>query len=259
MEKKYFFFDIDGTLTSAKRHGLILDSTKQAVQQAKRQGHFLAIATGRPYYFAKDLADEVGIDHLVCNGGNDLYIDHVCIRHQPLDHAFSLEVIKECLNKDISFCVSIDDSTKRLTHTKRFVEDLQGDEYIGDLDVIEDLDYTQFDSFERIMLAIPRGVEETMEVFKRHYLPMRYHEHSCILEPDRKDEGIVDMMAKLKQPMDHVVVFGDSRNDIRMFQKAPFAVAMGNAIEDVKQLADYVTLDSDEDGIYHAMKHFNWI
>lgn len=259
MEKKYFFFDIDGTLTGIQHHGLVLESTKQAVSIAKEKGHFLAIATGRPYYFAKEIAKEVGIEHLVCNGGNDLYIKHRCIKHEPLDHTLCMEVIKECMDKGISFCVSIDDSTKRFTHTKQFVEDLHGDHFIGELQVMQHLDYQQFDQIERIIIALPKGMEETMSAFQKYGMPMRYHENSCILEPDHKDEGIVAMMDILQQPMDHVVVFGDSRNDIGMFQKAPFSIAMGNAIEDIKQLADYVTLDCDHDGIYRAMKHFHWI
>lgn len=259
MRKKYFFFDIDGTLTGVKQLGQVLDSTKEAIKQAKQRGHFLAIATGRPYYFAKDIAQEVGIDHLVCNGGNDLYIDQKCIRHEPLDRTFCLELIEECLRKDISFCVSVDDSTKRLTHTDRFVKDMKGESLIGELQVINNLDYHQFPAFERILLAIPKGVEETLEAFQKYGMPMRYHPTSCILEPDHKDEGICDMMKLLQQPMDDVVVFGDSRNDISMFQCAPFAIAMGNAIDEVKQLADYVTLHTDEHGIQHAMKHFQWI
>ena len=259
MDKKYFFFDIDGTLTSVKTHGLVLESTKEAVKQAKERGHFLAIATGRPYYFAKDIANEVGIDHLVCNGGNDLYIHQKCIRHKPLNRKFCIEIIEECLEKNISFCVSVDDTSRRFTHTTRFVEDMKGEHFIGELKVIKHLDYHQFPAFERILLAIPEGMEETMRVFQKHGLPMRYHPNSCILEPDQKDKGICDMMELLKKPMDDVVVFGDSRNDIRMFQAAPFSIAMGNAIEEVKQLADYVTLESDEHGIQHALKHFSWI
>lgn len=258
MKKKYFFFDIDGTLTSAKC-GQVLESTKTAIRLAKQQGHFLALATGRPYYFTKDVAQEVGIDHLVCNGGNDLYIHHKCIRHQTLDHTFSLAVIEECIKKDISFCVSVDDSLRRITHTKRFMKDLHGDPFIGNLEVMEHIDYHQFSQFERMFIAIPTGMEETLDVFQNQPLPMRYHPHSCILEPDHKDEGILDMMKYLQGNHEDVVVFGDGRNDIRMFQTAAFSIAMGNAVDEVKAYADYVTKDSDHDGIYEAMKHFGWI
>ncbi|MCH4286551.1 MULTISPECIES: HAD family hydrolase [Bacillota] len=258
MQKKYFFFDIDGTLTSVK-NGLVPNSTKKAVQLAKQQGHFVAIATGRPYYFTKAVAEEVGIEHLVCNGGNDLYVNHECIRHTSLDRAFSLAVIDECLKKDISFCVSVEDSLKRITHNDRFTKDLYGDPCIGDLEIIENIDYHQFPQFERIIIAMPAGREKTLDVFQKYPLPMRYHPNSCIIEPDHKDEGIRDMIKQLKGKHEDVVVFGDGRNDIKMFQVAAFSIAMGNAIDEVKNVADYVTKDSDQDGIYEAMKHFGWI
>ena len=56
-----------------------------------------------------------------------------------------------------------------------------------------------------------------------------------------------------------VIVFGDGINDVKMFEKAPFSIAMGNAVDEVKALASYITSDSDDDGVYLACKYFNWI
>ena len=48
-------------------------------------------------------------------------------------------------------------------------------------------------------------------------------------------------------------------NDIPMLRLSPYSVAMGNAEEDVKNSASYVTTDIDDDGIYNALTHFNLI
>ena len=53
--------------------------------------------------------------------------------------------------------------------------------------------------------------------------------------------------------------FGDGKNDIDMFDYTEISVAMGNAEDDVKKAADYVTDDIDEDGLYNALKHFEII
>ena len=53
------------------------------------------------------------------------------------------------------------------------------------------------------------------------------------------------------------MAFGDGGNDISMLQAAGIGIAMGNAIDLVKQEADYVTADADSDGIWKALKHFN--
>ena len=55
------------------------------------------------------------------------------------------------------------------------------------------------------------------------------------------------------------MAFGDGGNDISMLQHAGLGVAMGNAKEEVKQKADYVTTSVDEDGIANALKHFGII
>lgn len=259
MKKKYFFFDIDGTLTSAKEHGLIPEDTKHAIQLAKQQGHFLAIATGRSYPMAAEFAHEVGIDHLVCNGGNDLYINHSCYHHAALDRSLCLEVIEECTEKNIPFCVSIDESFNRYTKDAQFKEVIGDFHFWGTL--IEDptMVFEEIENFERIMIAVPEGVEQSLAVFQRHHLPMRYNPHYCILEPDHKGKGMMEMMEILQAPFEDVVVFGDSRNDLTMFQCAPFSIAMGNGIEELKAIASYVTRASDDGGIYHAMQHFKWI
>ena len=49
--------------------------------------------------------------------------------------------------------------------------------------------------------------------------------------------------------MENVMAFGDSQNDISMLEKAGIGVAMGNALQEVKEMADLVTLDNNSNGI----------
>ena len=55
------------------------------------------------------------------------------------------------------------------------------------------------------------------------------------------------------------MVFGDAHNDISMLTYAGTGIAMGNAADEVKAAADYITEDADNDGIYHALKRFDII
>ena len=55
------------------------------------------------------------------------------------------------------------------------------------------------------------------------------------------------------------VAFGDGPNDLEMLQYAAIGIAMGNAVQEAKDVADYVTTDLLEDGIYNGMKHFQLI
>ena len=69
-----------------------------------------------------------------------------------------------------------------------------------------------------------------------------------------------------KRQVDHfggdykdVVVFGDEKNDLSMFIDEWTSIAMGNAIDELKEKATYITSDADDDGIYNACKYFGWI
>ena len=55
------------------------------------------------------------------------------------------------------------------------------------------------------------------------------------------------------------MVFGDGSNDVCMFLPEWTSVAMGNAIDELKQRADYVTTDVDDDGIWNACVHLGFI
>lgn len=53
------------------------------------------------------------------------------------------------------------------------------------------------------------------------------------------------------------MAFGDGENDIEMLQAVKYGIAMGNANYSLKQIAEFVTLDVDNDGIVHALKKYN--
>ncbi|MEG1461991.1 MAG: HAD hydrolase family protein, partial [Anaerorhabdus sp.] len=80
-----------------------------------------------------------------------------------------------------------------------------------------------------------------------------------LVEPDDKYKGIKKMVEFLGGQEEDIIVFGDGMNDIKMFEKAAFSVAMGNAEEELKKLASYITDDADSDGIYNACRHLQLI
>lgn len=67
------------------------------------------------------------------------------------------------------------------------------------------------------------------------------------------------MLEYFRIPLNECVAFGDGGNDVAMLEHAGIGVAMGNAEDDVKRYADYVTDSVDKDGIFKALKHLNII
>ena len=71
-----------------------------------------------------------------------------------------------------------------------------------------------------------------------------------------KSSAILRLLDKMGILPEETIAFGDGENDMGMLELAGIGVAMGNAEEQVRKIADYVTSDIDEDGLEKALKHF---
>jgi hypothetical protein len=86
----------------------------------------------------------------------------------------------------------------------------------------------------------------------------RSQAYYCDITPPGIDKGrLVDLLAKrLGVPRAKIAVLGDMGNDVQMFARAGFAIAMGNATSEVKALAQVTTLSNDEDGFAAAIERY---
>ncbi len=85
---------------------------------------------------------------------------------------------------------------------------------------------------------------------------LRSQPYYCDITPPGIDKGrLVDLLAgRLAVPRDEIAVLGDMGNDVEMFRRAGFPIAMGNASPEVKALAKETTLSNDEDGFAVAIE-----
>ena len=86
----------------------------------------------------------------------------------------------------------------------------------------------------------------------------RSQAYYCDVVPPGIDKGrLVEFLAeRLAVPQAEILVLGDMENDLEMFRHAGFAVAMGNATDQVKRAAQAVTLSNDEDGFAVAIERY---
>jgi hypothetical protein len=257
MNKKYFFFDIDGTIAVGQPgNQYIPESTKEALKKLEENGHFIAIATGRSYAMAKDYMEQLGFKNMVSDGGNGITIDNELITIKPLDYQKCIQLINECKEKGFIWAFSPDNSTRRLAPDERFY-DFTHDVYMK-TEVVENLNPLDYDKIYKVYVACFRGEEEQLESLKQ--LPYcRFHDEYLFVEPNDKSVGIKAIVDCLGGQYKDVVVFGDEKNDLSMFNGEWTSIAMGNAIDELKKKATYITTDCDKDGIYNACVHFGWI
>ncbi len=86
----------------------------------------------------------------------------------------------------------------------------------------------------------------------------RSQPYYCDVIPAGIDKGrLVELLAeRLQIQRSEILVLGDMENDLEMFRQAGFAVAMGNATDEVKRAAQAVTLSNDEDGFALAIERY---
>ena len=89
----------------------------------------------------------------------------------------------------------------------------------------------------------------------------QWAEHGCdiICADGGKVNALREIIASYGILPEEVMAFGDSHNDMEMLQAAGIGIAMDNATQECKDIADYITDDCDEDGIAKALLHFGLI
>lgn len=257
MNKKYFFFDIDGTLTTGGMDSIIPESARDCIKALRAQGNFVGIATGRPHAMSKDVAKDLDISSFICNGGNTVIYNDEKVMNESLDQEHVRVLIQDCLDLDFPFCISQKDDFYFLTRDLSRIP--QGkDDFISQFIKEADFEPSTLKNVKRLLVYVSREDQKKLHKFD-DLVPQRYDDEFVMVEPDDKFKGIAFLMNAMKAPIEDVVVFGDGDNDLKMFRQAPISIAVGNAVDDLKELASFVTKRSDEDGIQYACQHYGWI
>lgn len=255
MTKKFFFFDFDGTL-AVGASGQVPEITRRTLDQLQENGHFVAMATGRLQADAIRRCEAIGIRHLVSDGGNGITLDGKLLSLDALHPFYSVKLLEELDAKGISWSITYNNTCTRYTRSEQFCREVQ-DTYMKTF-VKNDLNFYDIKYIYKIYISCTQDMEKELSTLS--YLPkVRFNPHCLFIEPDNKAKGIKKMMKHLNKPCKHVVVFGDGANDLNMFLNEWISIAMGNAEEQLKKKADFVTKNCDDGGIEYACSYFKWI
>lgn len=260
---KAVFLDVDGTLVSYKTHG-ISQTDIAALEQAKANGIKIFVASGRDMDSPREASVIDPVRPLLSgisgsNGQQSFKADGTPIAAHPIDPEDMLRVHQFCETHGYAVLYDLD-HTMKVTRFTQHVQDFA--DLLGlEPPVTEPLP-------DPIPPLYKVCVYCTAEEALRDIRPLLQHTRMAFsrgnivdLMPEGigKETSILDHGAYYGFTSDEVMAIGDGDNDMTILKAAGVAVAMGNAVDEVKAIADYVTTSVDDGGIANALKHYGLI
>lgn len=276
MTIKAIVLDIDGTLLTSEKK--ISEKTKQSLIHAQKKGVKVILASGRPtsgmLSLAKELLMDVYEGFLVSYNGA---VAMDCLTHQPIfSKVIPDDSAKKILNhlKQFQLIPMINDETYM------YVNDVYNNQLQlpdGPFNIIEyesrggqfllcevkDLaEFVDFPLYKILIAGDPEYLQQNHLAIKEPFLDQVTAAFSApfylefTMKGIDKAKALNEIAAQLSITQNEILSFGDGQNDRSIIEYAGTGIAMGNAVDELKEIADDVTLSNDEDGIAVALEKY---
>lgn len=254
---KTIFFDVDGTLVSHKTDS-VPASTKRTLELLRENGVKLVLATGRDMSQLKKLpVKDIKFDgYVTMNGQLCLDENGKELFSNPIDEVDTEKIIELIKEKRVPITTIgkegpyINFVTDQVVTAQKAVSSKVAPvgKYHGEK-VYQFIAYGNRDDLKKLVDDLPNC---KLSWWNEHAVDI-------ISKDGGKLAGVEKYLRLRGQTLADAMAFGDGENDLDLLKAVQTGVAMGNGEEQVKQTANYVTSDIDEDGIYNACKHYKLI
>ena len=270
MSIKVIIMDVDGTLTNGKK--VVTPKTKEALLKAEEAGAILILASGRPTTGLMDLARELKMDQhhgllvsyngskvIDCETMETLFNQALSVEEGKavLEHMKKFDRVRPMIDKgEYMYVNNVYDNW--ITWKGKPFDVIQYESRGGKFKLCEIDDLAAFVDFPLNKILTTSDPEYLQEHYKEMMEPFK-DTLSCMFTGDFYFEFTAQGIDKAKAldtvliPMgykkEEMIAFGDGHNDASMVRYAGIGVAMENAVPDLKDIADEITLSNEEDGI----------
>lgn len=275
MAVRLIALDLDGTLFTEDKK--ISEENQKAICDARRKGIETVIATGRPIHgIPAELFRELGVQYVIDLNGACVHRlrDGACIYEDRMETEAACELVEMCLRHPVYLsvfagersCVQTDKRDlldqmgfpevlyEYIKKTRTYVDDLPG--YLR----------TAGDPIYKVVMnfiPLPDGTYLDYDVLRDKIdADERFdqvdgggHNMEVTLAGVSKGKALKWLAKELGISIEETMACGDTENDIDMIRTAGIGVAMGNAKEQVKEIADYITRTNMEDGVAYAIRY----
>lgn len=250
------FIDIDGTLRNSDKE--LTEVTKEAIKKVIDKGIKVVLCTGRSRKYAKNVALLAGTsEYVVSSNGSEvtnINTDEV-IYNGKIDDETIKGLLEYCQTNEINLLLNTvkeDYQTINESDNRIYIEKMEEIKDEVNQIVITSMNYDRMlvipdmfkDKFPNIHL---NSTAEDLTNGNRHPKTDYYHDYNIV--GVSKAKGVVELLDYLNIPLERCITIGDSFNDVSMCEVAGYCVAMGNAVDKLKILADEVTKTNDENGV----------
>ena len=253
------FFDIDGTLVGFHEKE-VRDDILQALDILRARGIRVFISSGRPRGLIHNVKDYPFDGYITCNGSL-VTLGGKVIHSAPIRPDSALRIAEIAEGRHFAcaafFAEEIGINFRNGT-TARINELL----HVPSLPLVDLTEKVRTNPVYEYTVYVTE--EQADKYFRGKVAGVawpRWHPDFVDVTPDdcSKATAIARVLEHLGLDRSEIIAFGDGGNDIEMLRYAGTGVAMGNADESVKAVADHVTTDVDDDGILRALRHFRLI
>lgn len=256
---KAVFFDIDGTLLSFDTHK-VPTSTEKAIQKLKSKGIKVIVSTGRSIN-SLDHIKYLDFDGFITfNGGYCITKDGDVLFRKGIHATDIKSLIDHAEQHEVSFSLMSEHEISIFKVTPKIASMYE----LLNLPVPQQRSYADFDMASVLQTNIfiqPEEQETFMNTVMPNSVANRWTPLFADVNPlgQSKQVGIDVFIDHFDIDIKQTMSFGDGGNDITMLKHTAYGIAMGNANPEVKAIADYITDDVDNDGIFNALAHFEVI
>lgn len=259
---KMVAIDMDDTLLTDEL--TITPGTVDAIVQAMEAGVIITLATGRMFPSALPFASQLGLNVPVITyqgaivkniaGDATMYERFVTpdISRRLIEIAHEKDLHLQVYQDDILYCAQENDKIQRYAK-------IAGVPYT----IEEDLSRLCDRAFSKLLYydepeVIDRLADELREEFgdAAHITKSKPYFLEVMHPEANKGRALLHLAQTLGIKQSEIIGIGDSYNDLDLISEAGLGVAMGNAPDDVKRLADYVTYSNNEEGVRHVLEKF---
>lgn len=258
-QPKAIFFDIDGTLVSFKTHR-IPEPTIQAIHKVREKGIKAFIATGRPR-LVLDSLDGLEFDGFITVNGGYCTTEKGDIIYKNAVPQKDIQALIEYQKTEPFPCIFVREHDMFLNFVNEDVETILKLLNFPPVPIKSNEEAAESEIFQLVSFLTQEREDRIMPKVLPDCDSARWHPlfTDAIARGNSKQRGIDEILKFYGIDLSETMAFGDGGNDISMLKHAATSIAMGNAEDKVKAVADYVTTSVDDEGIPNALKHFGII